>query len=84
MLAESEIPLRRESELVTVAVSADSSAVGEQIVDLPLPVDVTVLLIHRDGGFFAPNGATVLHAGDRLMALTSRSASARFRAILEG
>ena len=83
LLADSDLPLRRESELVTVAVPARSSAAGEQIVDLGFPQDVTVLLIHRDGGFFVPTGATILKEDDRLMALTSKSSSPRLREIVE-
>ncbi|MDQ6891457.1 MAG: potassium/proton antiporter [Acidobacteriota bacterium] len=84
LVAESELPIRRESELITVAVPEASSAVGAQIVDLDLPSDVSVLLVYREGGFFVPTGATVLRAEDRVMALASRISSARFRRILEG
>ena len=84
LLAESELPPRRESELVTVAVGSVSSAVGTQIVDLDLPADVSVLLVYRDGGFFVPTGATVLHADDRVMALSSKASSARLRKTVEG
>ena len=84
MVAESDLPPRRESELITVAVPEASSAVGAQIVDLDLPSDVSVLLVHRDGGFFVPSGATVLRADDRVMALASKGSSGKFRGILEG
>jgi cell volume regulation protein A len=84
LVAESELPVRRESELITVAVPEASSAVGAQIVELDLPSDVSVLLVYREGGFFVPTGATVLHAEDRVMALASKASSARFRGILEG
>jgi cell volume regulation protein A len=83
MVAESELPPRRESELITVIVPASSTAVGSQIVDLDLPADVSVLLVHRDGGFFVPTGATMLHAQDRVMALASKGSVGKLRGVLE-
>ncbi|HEY6050112.1 MAG TPA: cation:proton antiporter, partial [Thermoanaerobaculia bacterium] len=84
LVAESDLPVRRESELITVAVPESSSAVGAQIVDLDLPHEVSVLLVYREGGFFVPTGATMLHADDRVMALASKASSPKFRGILEG
>ena len=80
---ETMLPDRRESELVTISVPEGAQSVGKQVVELGLPADSVILLVYRENGFFAPNGATVLNAGDRLMVLTSQHSVAEMREAVE-
>lgn len=52
----------REIELLP-----DSLAVGRRVSDLLFPEGVTILLIHRRGGFLIPKGHSLLEPGDILL-----------------
>jgi cell volume regulation protein A len=80
---EGPLPLRRESELVTLGVPPDGFAVGKMVVEIPLPPDTLILLVHREGGFFAPDGSTRIEAGDKLMIFTSRQSVDGVRTLVE-
>jgi cell volume regulation protein A len=77
------LPLRRESELVTLVVAPDSVAAGDRIVHLPFPPDSLVLLVHREGGFFVPDGRTVIEPGDKLVVFTSKESIGGVRQMME-
>lgn len=82
--SENELPARRDSELVTIAIEESSPASRRSIVQTPLPADCQILLIHREGGFFIPDGSSVILPGDRVMALVSKTSIERLRQVLEG
>lgn len=81
--AESDLPNRRNSELVTVPVTAGTPGANRRIVALDIPNDCQILLVHRGGTFFIPDGSTIVQPGDRVMALVSRQNVDRFRSIFE-
>ena len=58
-----------KNEMVEVDVLRGSDADGMRIVDLHLPPDALVILIHRAGEFLIPKGATELEAGDSVLVL---------------
>lgn len=78
-----ELPSRRNSELVTVAVVEASVAAERAIVTLPIPQDCQILLVHRNGAFFIPTGSTTIESGDRVMALVSKVSVDSFRSLFE-
>lgn len=55
--------------MVEVDVRGGSEADGARIVDLHLPPEALVILIHRAGEFLIPKGATELQAGDSVLVL---------------
>jgi cell volume regulation protein A len=55
--------------MVEVDVRAGGEADGARIVDLHLPPEALVILIHRAGEFLIPKGATELQAGDSVLVL---------------
>ena len=58
-----------KNEMVEVDVLRGSDADGTRIVELHLPPDALVILIHRAGEFLIPKGATELEAGDSVLVL---------------
>jgi cell volume regulation protein A len=67
------IPTQKtDSEFVELTVTANSTAVGKQIVDLGLPKAVLIVLLTRGETFLTPRGATVLQEGDDLLVLSDR------------
>ncbi|PNY81951.1 potassium/proton antiporter [Deinococcus koreensis] len=58
-----------KNEMVEVEVMPGSAADGQRIVDLHLPPEALVILIHRGGEFLIPKGATGLMAGDSVLVL---------------
>lgn len=71
-------------EIVDLYMSDDCPWVGRRIGDLALPPDtVLALLIHADGARATPSTQTQLHAGDRLIGLTSLTSEKALRRMLE-
>lgn len=60
-----------KNELKELAVPPHSPMVGKAIVELGLPDDFLVVLIARQNDFMIPSGATVIEAGDTLLALAN-------------
>lgn len=58
-----------KSELTELEVSPHAFAVGKSLIELKLPKDVLVVLIHRRGNVIIPNGGTLLHAEDNMLVL---------------
>lgn len=58
-----------KNALVEVEVRPGSPADGQRIVDLHLPPEALVVLIHRAGEYLIPRGATRLMAGDSVQVL---------------
>jgi cell volume regulation protein A len=78
----SGFPGRRDSDLVTIAVPEDSPVLGKQLVEIGMPPGTTVLLVYRGNEFFAPTGATMFKADDRLMIFTSKRSVDEVREML--
>lgn len=64
---------KSRSDMVEVLVPPDSRAVGRQLVELGLPPEVLVVIIHRHGDFIVPRGATVIEAEDTLLVLANKT-----------
>ncbi|GAA0510506.1 potassium/proton antiporter [Deinococcus depolymerans] len=58
-----------KNEMVEVEVQPGSAADGQRIMDLRLPPEALVILIHRGGEFLIPKGATHLTGGDSVLVL---------------
>jgi len=56
-----------KTELIELDVSADSPAAGKAVVDLNLPPQVLIVLIHRDDKYLTVNGETVILPNDHLL-----------------
>jgi cell volume regulation protein A len=54
-------------ELLELDLPPGSPAVGMQVVQLGLPQSALIVLIHRHGKYYSPNGDTVLEARDHLL-----------------
>lgn len=68
------VPLLRlrntDVEVVEAVVDPRSAVAGRPLRELDLPPESNIAVVIRDGGAFFPNGATVLEAGDEVVALT--------------
>jgi cell volume regulation protein A len=58
-----------EADMIEMAVSSSSEAVGKRLVELELPHGMLIALIRREGEYFIPDGGTILQAKDRVLAL---------------
>ncbi|MDR0605260.1 MAG: potassium/proton antiporter [Bacteroidales bacterium] len=59
------------SKLTEIMLTQDSFAINRRIVDLEIPKDILIALIHRGGEYLVPNGSTELLEGDKLFLLSS-------------
>jgi len=57
-------------EVVEAIVDPRSPVTSSALRDVELPPESTISVVIRDGAAFFPNGATVLQAGDEVVALT--------------
>ncbi len=73
-----------DSNLVEVVVPPGSPAAGKMILELPLPDNVLVVLVSREGRFLVPRGATHLADDDRLLLLADESSVAQVELLLRG
>src|SRR5690606_7587629 len=71
-----------KNELVEIAVSADSPAVDQQIVNLDLPKNSLIVLIARGQEIVVPSGNTTIHAGDILLVLADKPSLETIRAYI--
>ncbi|WP_309570469.1 potassium/proton antiporter [Deinococcus sp.] len=65
--------------MVEVEVRAGSAADGQRLVDLRLPPEALLILVHRGGEFLIPKGATQLLAGDSVLVLATGDALSAVR-----
>lgn len=63
-----------KGDMVEVDVRAGSAAAGQRIVDLRLPPEALLILVHRAGEFLIPKGATQLLPGDSVLVLADGEA----------
>lgn len=82
------IPLVRlrntDVEIVEAVLNPRSTAAGRPLRDLSLPPESTVALLLRNGSPIFPTGATVLQAGDEIIALTRSIYEAQIRSLFFG
>jgi cell volume regulation protein A len=71
-----------DASLEEVIVPYNSRAVDKPLFEIGIPKDCLVILISRDGAFFIPNGATLLHSGDVLLALANAQALKKLHAAI--
>ena len=72
-------------EVVDIKISNESTAVGKSINELSLPKESKLaLIIPREDKPHIPSAHTVLHAGDRIIALTDPESEEMLRAALRG
>ena len=64
-----------KSTLVEVDVPAMSPAVGKAVVDLALPKNAMIVLIHRNGKYLTATGETVIEGADHLLVLTDKQSA---------
>ncbi len=67
------------SKLTEIVLTQDSFAINRRIVDLEIPKDILIALIHRGDEYLIPNGSTELEEGDQLF-LVSGDQKAIYRA----
>jgi trk system potassium uptake protein TrkA len=79
------VPLLRlrntDVEVVEAMVDPSSAATRQALRDLDLPPESNIAVVIRNGGAFFPNGATVLEAGDEVVALTRGVHEPRLRSL---
>jgi trk system potassium uptake protein TrkA len=82
------VPLLRlrntDIEVVEAIVDSRSRVAGQPLSQVQLPPESTIAVVIRDGGAFFPNGATVLQAGDEVVALTRGVHEPRLRSLFFG
>ncbi len=72
-------------EIVDIRISPESIAVGKAIREIDLPKESKLaLIIPLEHTPHAPTASTVLHAGDRIIALTTRETEEELRTALRG
>lgn len=61
-----------------------SNVVGKSLAELPLPSNVAITAIYRDGEVIAPHGNTVFRAGDHVFILSSDTVDGTGLAVFRG
>lgn len=64
-----------KSELVEFDLNPYAPAVGKRIVELKLPADAIIVLIHRKDKYINASGSTVLESGDHLLVMIDNKTS---------
>lgn len=72
------------TRIVELNLTEDDVAVGRALRDLELPPDCLIISIHRKRRRIVPHGATVLRAGDHLVAISPSDGGRRLRRRLQG
>jgi len=62
-----------KNEMVEIPVPAISAIVGKSVLELGLPSNILIVLIHRKGDVIVPRGSTIIEADDRLLVLAEKS-----------
>ena len=79
------VPLLRlrdtDVEVVEAIVDPRSAVTGSALRDVDLPPESNIAVVIRNGSAFFPNGATVLEAGDEVVALTRGIHEPRLRSL---
>lgn len=66
-----DIELRddQKSELVELDIPETSKVIGKQVVQIGLPLNAHIVLIHRNGKYIAASGETVIEGKDHLLVM---------------
>src|SRR5436305_12143541 len=79
------VPLLRlrntDVEVVEAIVDSQSPSTSRPLRELELPPESNIAVVIRNGSAFFPNGATVLEAGDEVVALTRGVHEPRLRGL---
>lgn len=75
--------VRKTNEFIEFEIPLSSTLAGRAIIELKLPQDVLIVLIHRDDDDFIPKGNTELCEHDRLVCLVNRRAISEMKHLLE-
>jgi trk system potassium uptake protein len=79
------VPLLRlrntDVEVVEAVVDPNAPVAGRPLRDVDLPPEANLAVVIRNGSAFFPNGATVLEAGDEVVALTRGVHEPRLRSL---
>lgn len=67
-----------------VRVGAGSRAEGARVVELALPSEMLIVLVHRDDTSIMPQGSTAIEAGDELLVFADDAVFARERNVFDG
>jgi trk system potassium uptake protein TrkA len=67
--------------VVEEKIPAGAQAVGASLQELALPAECVIATIIRRGKMIVPHGATVLEAGDEVLAVTDREGAERLAAV---
>lgn len=59
-----------DTEIVEIDLDGSSPAIGKQLYQLNIPQNSLIVMIHRSGHYFSPNGTTVLEKDDKLMIMS--------------
>lgn len=70
-----ELKDNSKSELIELDVPDDSKAIGKQILDLHLPSNALIVLIHRDGKYITAGGDTDIRSKDHLLVMADNKDS---------
>jgi cell volume regulation protein A len=70
-----ELKENSKSELLEIDIPEDSKTIGKQIVQLDLPKNSLIVMIHRDDKYVSPSGETEIKAGDHLLILADSKES---------
>lgn len=73
-----------ENKFVEFEVNSESLLVGRAIMDLKLPEETLVVLIHRDHLDFIPRGSTIIEPFDRLVCVVHKNELSQFQRFLNG
>jgi trk system potassium uptake protein TrkA len=71
-------------EVVEAVLDSRSHVTGKPLSSVELPPESTIAVVIRQGAAFFPNGATVLEAGDEVVALTRDIHEPRLRGLFFG
>ncbi|MEJ0031895.1 MAG: potassium/proton antiporter [Bacteroidota bacterium] len=64
-----------KTTLVEVDVAMNSPSIGRAVVDLRLPKNAMIVLIHRNGKYLTATGETVIEGADHLLVLTDKNSA---------
>ena len=55
------------SQIAEIIIDPNCSYIGKSIMQLAIPKEVLIVMIHRNGNTITPNGSTILHPLDKLL-----------------
>lgn len=76
-LLDVEMSDQLKSELIAISVPPGAAPVGKAIVQLELPHEGIIALIHRKGKYLTPRGGTIIEEGDSLLVLADEKENIR-------